>query len=382
MASGADEHDRVLLEVQGVTVRGIRYTARLTHRRLILIDAAGEAHSIDRSRIIDGARRTQETGDPAIGLSVRGTGGQIRRMSIAFPTPAGSFTRTGERDRLLAALGPFSSATPARTSPSAPSAPVAPRQQSPTGAPRYCRLCGTPLLTGAEFCHHCGGGSDRRTTAPPPRTPTRSGTPPGPASPSFSLRVPSFPTGSWSSSSKAFAGLMTVIAVVVALMVLPAGLPLAEDFLGGGGEPAASVTTLQAAAPPAPTAPPTPPPTPTPTPPPTPSPLQRELTACLESYTASFNHGDSNGVWNALSAGTRSNEHRDYINNTVYAFTEMGHSFHGFDVESVQDFKNDIELRVTLRLETASGRFAVPRDVDFVQEEGVWKLDEFLVPEA
>lgn len=175
---------------------------------------------------------------------------------------------------------------------------------------------------------------------------------------------------------------MAVIAVVVALMMIPSGLPMAEDLLaGGGGMTAPSVTTLQAAAP-APTPPPTPPPTPTPTPAPTPTPLERELTSCLESYTAEFNRGNSDGVWNALSESVHHDEYRDHINNTVYAFTEMGHVFHGFDVNSVQDFKGDIELQVTLRLETASGRVAVPRDVNFVQEEGVWKLDEFLVPEA
>lgn len=174
---------------------------------------------------------------------------------------------------------------------------------------------------------------------------------------------------------------MTVIAVVIALMIIPSSLPMAGDLLDSGADTAPSVTTLQAAAP-APTPPPTPPPTPTPTPVPTPTPLERELTACLDSYTTEFNRGNSDGVWNALSASVQSDEYRDHINNTVYAFTEMGHSFHGFDVNSVQNFKGDIELDVTLRLETASGRVAVSRDVNFVQEEGVWKLDEFLVPEA
>jgi hypothetical protein len=118
----------------------------------------------------------------------------------------------------------------------------------------------------------------------------------------------------------------------------------------------------------------------------TPSPVPKTTTIpdpenSLKAYVYAFNHVIDSELFRLLSKNVIDSESKDSIHNTAFALASNRVTFSEYTILTKNVQGNSAILNVEIVENVQGYRKTTTRDITFVFEDGIWKLNEFLLPE-
>lgn len=107
-------------------------------------------------------------------------------------------------------------------------------------------------------------------------------------------------------------------------------------------------------------------------------PVQSTPHDVFAQYFKAYNRGDENKIWSLLSTTAQAETSTNSIHNRIYAQDISGLEVENYNVVSSDIQNSTATLSISGQLDYLGFKSTYNKDVSFVQENGIWKIDKFV----
>ena len=95
-------------------------------------------------------------------------------------------------------------------------------------------------------------------------------------------------------------------------------------------------------------------------------------------YFYGFNNVNEDAIWGVLSTGAQADDSKSFIYNTIYALNSQGMRYIEYSITDFQIDGDTGQMFVTVEFDANGYRLSRDKEIPFVRENGVWKIDNFV----